>query len=79
MVHIILGLFFIALGVWGVFDEWYYVVDCVKGGSAFLLTVAGACGMFAGVAGRRAGLKAVASRTPLRGRTYAEENEHGDG
>jgi len=32
MLHIILGLFFIALGIWGLFDEYYYVADFVKGG-----------------------------------------------
>jgi hypothetical protein len=32
MLHIILGLFFIALGIWGLFDEYYYVADSFKGG-----------------------------------------------
>jgi hypothetical protein len=48
MLHITVGLFLIALGIWGVFDEWYYVIDCLKGGSAALMTV---CGMFAMLAG----------------------------
>ena len=49
MMHIIIGLFAIALGIWGVFDEWYYVVDAVKGGSSLLLILAGMVGIFAGV------------------------------
>lgn len=49
MLHITIGLFLIALGVWGIFDEWYYVVDCVKGGGAMLLIVGGLVGMLAGL------------------------------
>ncbi len=50
MMHIIIGLFAIALGIWGVFDEWYYVVDAVKGGSSLLLILVGMVGILAGVA-----------------------------
>ncbi len=50
MMHIITGLFFIALGIWGVFDEWYYVVDFVKGGSPVVLISVGAIAMLAGLA-----------------------------
>lgn len=49
MIHIIIGLFFIALGIWGVFDEWYYVVDCVKGSAAVVLLVAGHLAILAGL------------------------------
>ena len=51
MMHIIVGLFFIALGIWGVFDEWYYVVDFLKGSSSVLLTLVGFIGILAGVVG----------------------------
>jgi len=51
MMHIVVGLFFIALGIWGVFDECYYVVDFVKGSSSVLLVVAGVFGILAGVLG----------------------------
>jgi hypothetical protein len=51
MMHIIVGLFFIALGIWGVFDEWYYVVDFVKGSSSVAFAAAGLLGIFAGVVG----------------------------
>ncbi len=53
MMHIIVGLFFIALGVWGVFDEWYYVVDFVKGSFSVLLVVIGLLGILAGAIGPR--------------------------
>ena len=29
MLHIIAGLFFVALGIWGLYDEFYYVADFV--------------------------------------------------
>ena len=51
MMHIIIGLFFIALGIWGVFDEWYYVVDFVKGGGSVFLVLAGLVGILAGLVG----------------------------
>lgn len=53
MMHIIFGLFFIALGIWGVFDEWYYVIDFVKGSSSVVLVALGIFGIFAGVAGAK--------------------------
>ena len=31
MNQVIIGLFLIALGIWGLFDEWYYVLDFIKG------------------------------------------------
>ena len=51
MMHIIIGLFFIALGIWGVFDEWYYVVDFVKGSGSVFLVLAGLVGILAGLVG----------------------------
>jgi hypothetical protein len=54
MMHIIVGLFFIALGIWGVFDEWYYVVDCLKGGSTVLLLLGGHVAVLAGLRGTQA-------------------------
>jgi hypothetical protein len=51
MMHIIIGLFFISLGIWGVFDEWYYVVDFVKGFSTVTLIIGGIIGIFAGIIG----------------------------
>jgi hypothetical protein len=51
MMHVIIGLFFIALGVWGVFDEWYYVVDFLKGSGSLFLIVAGMLAIFAGAVG----------------------------
>jgi len=49
MIHIIFGLFFISLGVWGIFDEWYYVVDFLKGFSAVVLLIGGTLAILFGV------------------------------
>jgi hypothetical protein len=51
MMHVIIGLFFIALGVWGVFDEWYYVVDFLKGSGSLVLILGGLLAIFAGAVG----------------------------
>ncbi len=48
MLHIIAGLFFIALGIWGIYDEYYYVADLVKGGLPVFLIVAGLVATLAG-------------------------------
>ena len=48
MVHIFVGLFFIALGVWGLFDEYYYVVDFAKGGIPVFLIFVGLVATLAG-------------------------------
>ena len=48
MSHIIFGLFFIALGIWGVFDEYYYVHDFILGGLPFLLIFLGLLATLAG-------------------------------
>ena len=49
MLSIILGLFFIALGIWGLFDEYYYVADFIKGGLPIVLVLAGLIATLAGV------------------------------
>ncbi|MBF0106078.1 MAG: hypothetical protein HQM16_12215 [Deltaproteobacteria bacterium] len=41
MTHIILGLFLIALGIWGLFDEWHYVMDISKGLLPLIMTAMG--------------------------------------
>ncbi|NVM22659.1 MAG: hypothetical protein HWN68_12880 [Desulfobacterales bacterium] len=48
MLHIILGLFCIALGIWGLFDEYYYVADFFKGGIPVLLMLSGLVATLAG-------------------------------
>lgn len=48
MTHIIFGLFFIALGIWGLFDEYYYVADFFKGGGPLLLVFLGMLATLAG-------------------------------
>lgn len=49
MLNIILGLFFIALGIWGLFDEYYYVADFIKGGLPIVLMLAGLVATLAGI------------------------------
>lgn len=49
MIHIIFGLFFISLGIWGIFDEWYYVVDFLKGFSSVVLLIGGMIAILFGV------------------------------
>ena len=49
MIQIILGLFFIAVGIWGLFDEYYYVADFIKGGLPLLLMLSGLIATFAGL------------------------------
>jgi len=53
MMHIIIGLFFISLGIWGVFDEWYYVVDFLKGFFSIFLVIIGLIGILAGIVGSK--------------------------
>ena len=52
MMHIILGLFFIALGIWGVMDEWYYVLDSIKAIGSLGLLGGGLLAFVAGLLGR---------------------------
>jgi len=48
MSHIIMGLFFIALGIWGIFDEYYYVEDFFKGGLPLFMIFLGLIATLAG-------------------------------
>jgi uncharacterized membrane protein HdeD (DUF308 family) len=64
MMHVILGLFFVALGIWGIFDEWYYVLDCLKGGGSLFMLVGGLLAIVAGVLGRRPAAASDADNTP---------------
>ena len=41
MGQIIIGLFLAALGIWGLFDEWYYVLDFLKGMAPLVMIVVG--------------------------------------
>ncbi len=52
MMHVIVGLMMIALGVWGVMDEWYYALDCLKAMGALGLTLGGFLALLGGVFGR---------------------------
>jgi hypothetical protein len=52
MMHVILGLFFIALGIWGLFDEWYYVLDYLKAAISMFLLAGGLIALVAGVMDR---------------------------
>ena len=49
MFYIILGLFCIAMGIWGLFDEYYYVADFVKGSIPILLMLSGLIATLAGI------------------------------
>lgn len=48
MLHIIFGLLFIALGIWGVFDEYYYIADVIKGGLPICMILLGLVATLAG-------------------------------
>jgi len=48
MLHIITGLFLIALGIWGGYDMYYYVADIVKGGFPIVLILFGLLATLAG-------------------------------
>jgi hypothetical protein len=49
MMHIIIGLFFIALGIWGIYDEYYYVADVIKGGLPIVMVIIGLVATLAGI------------------------------
>lgn len=49
MMEIVLGLFLVALGVWGIYDEYYYVADFVKGGIPVFLMLSGLIATLAGI------------------------------
>nr|MBF0220767.1 hypothetical protein [Desulfobulbaceae bacterium] len=49
MMEIVLGLLLIALGIWGIYDEYYYVADIAKGGFPLMLIFSGLLATLAGV------------------------------
>ena len=49
MAHVVCGLVLIVLGVWGLYDEYYYVLDLVKGGGPVVLMLLGLVAMLAGI------------------------------
>jgi hypothetical protein len=67
MMHIILGLFFVAFGIWGIFDEWYYVLDCLKGGGSLALVLGGFVAMLAGALGQKSRQVEGTDEEPERG------------
>lgn len=42
MFHVVLGLTFLGLGLWGVVDEWYYLKDLLSGAGPVALVLFGA-------------------------------------
>jgi len=48
MIEITLGLIFIALGIWGLYDEYYYVADFVKGALPVFMILFGLVSTLAG-------------------------------
>jgi len=48
MLHIILGLFLMALGIWGGYDMYYYVADVVRGGFPIVFIMFGLLATLAG-------------------------------
>ena len=48
MAHIFAGLFMAAVGIWGIFEEYYYVADFIKGGGPLFLMAAGVLATLAG-------------------------------
>ncbi|WP_043601177.1 magnetosome protein MamI [Solidesulfovibrio magneticus] len=48
MTPIVLGLLCIALGLWGIYDMYYYVMDVVKGGLPLLCMIGGLLAALAG-------------------------------
>ncbi len=49
MLEIVIGLLMLALGFWGVFDEYYYVSDVVKGGVPLFFMMIGLLATMAGI------------------------------
>ncbi len=39
MLHIIAGLFLIALGIWGIYDEFFYVAAIIGCNTSFLCDI----------------------------------------
>jgi cytochrome c biogenesis protein ResB len=71
MGHIVVGLFLIALGLWGVFDEWYYVINFVKAGASVLLCITGGLAMLAAMA--RSASRPADSPDPVRPEPFDSE------
>ena len=53
MFHIIIGLFLLALGIWGLYDEYYYVADLFKGGLPLVMIPFGMVATLAGFIPKR--------------------------
>ncbi len=53
MAHIVGGLLLLALGIWGLYDEYYYVVDFLKGGIPIALMLGGLLATLAACAGQK--------------------------
>lgn len=49
MVHISVGLALIGLGLWGVFDNWYYLMDLSKGAIPVVMIVLGLASLWIAV------------------------------
>lgn len=49
MLEIVLGFFLVALGVWGMYDEYYFVADFMKGGIPLFLMLFGLLATLAGI------------------------------
>ena len=45
MVQVIVGLFLVAFGIWGLFDDWYYVVDFISGFAPVFMVLLGVCSL----------------------------------
>jgi hypothetical protein len=72
MMHIVVGLFMVALGVWGVMDEWYYAVDCIKAVGSLALLTGGLLGLAGGVFGHR---RSRGKSVPVAAPDGAEEDQ----
>ncbi|MBF0443903.1 MAG: hypothetical protein HQK54_18485 [Oligoflexales bacterium] len=57
MVQVIVGLFLIAFGIWGLFDDWYYVLDFFSGLIPVLMIMVGLCSLALVYIGPKLGLK----------------------
>jgi len=53
MMEIVIGLFLLALGIWGLFDEYYYVADVFRGGLPIFLMFIGLLTTLAETASRK--------------------------
>ncbi|MBF0360267.1 MAG: hypothetical protein HQK49_04610 [Oligoflexia bacterium] len=41
MIQVVLGIFLIAFGLWGLFDSWNYVLDFFNGFLPIIMTIVG--------------------------------------